>query len=284
MAVIGLMVALLVLSGCPSSDAFPVLNSVVPNHIAAGAADTVVQLNGTGFKKPVVAVWNNSLQLDTTFVNSKQVTAVIPSQQLETARLASIFAMQGSGQNQTATASLTITIGNVAPTLTSMSPQHVIVGAPTFTLTMTGTNFNSSSVANWNTTALTTTFVSATQLTASVPQALYATAGTSKVSVVNPGTGGGTTAQLTMTIVAALSIATTSLPGGSIGASYTATLQAAGGTAPYTWAISTGSLPAGLTLNGSTGVISGTPTAAGSNTFTVQVTDSTGALAIRKMK
>ncbi len=51
-------------------------------------------------------------------------------------------------------------------------------------------------------------------------------------------------------------------------------LAATGGTAPYTWALSSGTLPAGLTLNASTGAITGTPTAASTTSFTVQVTDS----------
>lgn len=52
------------------------------------------------------------------------------------------------------------------------------------------------------------------------------------------------------------------------------TAQATGGFGPYTFSVSTGVLPAGLTLNGTTGVISGTPTTAGSTTFTLRATDS----------
>src|SRR5262249_48106340 len=69
-----------------------------------------------------------------------------------------------------------------------------------------------------------------------------------------------------------LSITTTSLPGGTVGVAYSATLTANGGTPPYTWSI-TGSLPGGLTLNATTGGIAGTPTAAGAFNFTVQVAD-----------
>jgi hypothetical protein len=57
---------------------------------------------------------------------------------------------------------------------------------------------------------------------------------------------------------------------------YTFTLNASGGTAPYTWTVTQGSLPAGLTLNQFTGVISGTPTTQGTYTYTVQVQDVNG--------
>ena len=69
-------------------------------------------------------------------------------------------------------------------------------------------------------------------------------------------------------------ITTSGLPSGTVNAGYSATLTASGGVTPYTWSVVSGSLPAGLTLNSSTGGINGTPTTAGSYVFTVQVSDS----------
>ena len=74
----------------------------------------------------------------------------------------------------------------------------------------------------------------------------------------------------------AVVINTSSLPNGTTGTAYNQTLSASGGTAPYSWSVTIGSLPSGLTLNASTGEISGTPTTAGTSNFTVQAQDSTG--------
>jgi hypothetical protein len=65
---------------------------------------------------------------------------------------------------------------------------------------VTGANFNGNATINWNGTALTSTFVSATQMTATVPDANLATKGMATVTVTNPGTpggmyGGGTSAE-----------------------------------------------------------------------------------------
>jgi hypothetical protein len=72
-----------------------------------------------------------------------------------------------------------------------------------------------------------------------------------------------------------LQFSTSSLPAGQVGASYSTMVQATGGTTPYHWSISSGTLPAGLTLAAGTGIITGTPTTSGSYTFTAKVTDST---------
>jgi len=71
-------------------------------------------------------------------------------------------------------------------------------------------------------------------------------------------------------------VVTTSLPSGGTSTPYSASLGVAGGTAPYTWSVTAGALPAGLTLAPATGVISGTPTTAGTSTLSVRVTDAKG--------
>ena len=79
---------------------------------------------------------------------------------------------------------------------------------------------------------------------------------------------------------APLAISTNGLGQGSTGKSYSGSLSASGGTPAYTWSIASGSLPAGLSLSSSTGVISGTPTTAGISTFTVSISDSASSQAV----
>ena len=83
-----------------------------------------------------------------------------------------------------------------------------------------------------------------------------------------------TTATFSITIQSPLLITTSSLPPGTVNSPYNATLTAVGGLPPYTWSITSGSLPAGLSLDANSGLISGTPTTPGTSSFTVQVSDS----------
>ncbi|HXP71541.1 MAG TPA: putative Ig domain-containing protein, partial [Candidatus Dormibacteraeota bacterium] len=74
---------------------------------------------------------------------------------------------------------------------------------------------------------------------------------------------------------AALTISTSSLPTGQTGVAYSAVLAATGGTPPYKWSLTTGTLPMALTLNASSGAISGIPTQTVTSTpLTFQVSDS----------
>ncbi|HEY6332125.1 MAG TPA: Ig domain-containing protein [Blastocatellia bacterium] len=84
-------------------------------------------------------------------------------------------------------------------------------------------------------------------------------------------------AQVTMSISVAgpvLAITTSSLPQAQVGSTYNQPMAASGGTPPYSWAVISGSLPPGLALGQSTGLVSGTPTTAGGYNFTIQVSDS----------
>ncbi len=76
-----------------------------------------------------------------------------------------------------------------------------------------------------------------------------------------------------------ITLAPATLPAGTVGAAYSQQITGSGGTAPYTFAVASGTLPAGLTLT-TAGLLAGTPTAAGSSTFTVRGTDANGCVAL----
>lgn len=73
-----------------------------------------------------------------------------------------------------------------------------------------------------------------------------------------------------------ITVSPSTLPNGSVGIDYSQTLTASGGTAPYIYAVTSGTLPSGLSLDSTSGVISGTPTSQGTFQFTVKATDSAG--------
>ncbi|THJ24858.1 MAG: hypothetical protein CAF45_003440 [Nitrospira sp. CG24E] len=83
------------------------------------------------------------------------------------------------------------------------------------------------------------------------------------------GGGGGSS-------LAAFAVSTTSADFGVVNSAYASTLAATGGTAPFTWAVFGGILPAGLFLDANTGIVTGTPTVAGNSTVDFNVTDSIG--------
>ena len=110
---------------------------------------------------------------------------------------------------------------------------------------------SSGTISGTPTTAVASSFSITAKDSESTPQSA-----TGKLTItVIKGSGGVTPPPATLTLT------TSTLANGTVGSSYSAALQATGGTAPYTWSVASGTLPAGLTLS-SSGTISGTPTTA----------------------
>jgi uncharacterized protein YhjY with autotransporter beta-barrel domain len=116
--------------------------------------------------------------------------------------------------------------------------------------------------------------LSASGVVSGTPTAAGSFAFTVNVTDANGQAG---TANVTLTVGnSAITVTPATLPRGTQGVAYSQRLTAAGGIAPYSFAVSSGTLPGGLTINATTGVIAGTPTGSGDTTFAITVTDSTG--------
>lgn len=158
----------------------------------------------------------------------------------------------------------------------AVSPQsQTVVQGNSGTFTATGT-FNDgsqsdvTSLANWTSSDLTI----ATVGLANNPQP-FGCVLTNSGTVTVTATVGAISGTATLNCVPAPTITTSSLPSATVGAPYNANLNASSGTLPYSWAITSGTLPSGLSLNSAspTATITGTPTVAGISVFTVTVTD-----------
>src|SRR5262249_45136981 len=96
------------------------------------------------------------------------------------------------------------TVNHPAPWPSNISPSTALVLGPSFTLTVNGSGFVSSSVVQVNGSARPTTFVSATQLTAQVSNNDILTLGQRSITVFNPSPGGGTSNTATLTVIGLL--------------------------------------------------------------------------------
>jgi hypothetical protein len=179
---------------------------------------------------------------------------------------------------------------NPAPTTTGLSTTSAAEGSGNLTLTVTGTNFISGSSVLWNGAAVPTTFVSATQLQATLPAADLSEEGTAAIAVFNPAPGGGTSNAQTFTITdAALTLTATGALSGNVGTPITGLLASftdadpQGAAGDYTAVVNWGdgnSSPATVAANAQGGFnVTGSHTyaAAGTYTISVQIQDTSAA-------
>src|SRR5207249_1126651 len=164
----------------------------------AGGPAFTLTVTGTNFVTGTVVRWNGADRA-TTYVSATQLTAAIPATDIATAGTAPVTVFNPAPGGGTSGAQ-TVAVTNPLPTTTALTPASTPVGGSGFTLTVTGTNFVTSTVVRWNGAARTTTFVSATQLTAAISATDVATAGTASITVLNPTPGGGTSNAQTFTI------------------------------------------------------------------------------------
>jgi hypothetical protein len=173
----------------------PAISSLSPNSSPAGGAAFSLTVTGTNFVSSSLIQWNGSARA-TTFLSSTKLQAAISTADISAAGSASVTVSNSSPGGGTSSA-LSFMITQTPPAIAVLSPSSAVAAGASFTMTVTGTNFVSSSVVQWNGSARTTTFVSSTSLQAAISAADIAPAGLSKVTVSNPPANGGLSAPST---------------------------------------------------------------------------------------
>jgi uncharacterized protein (TIGR03437 family) len=184
----------------------PVLSSISPASAIAGSAGFNLTANGSNFVNSSKVRWNGQ-ELLTTFVTATQLSAQVPANLIATQGVAQVTVFTpapGGGATPSQTFTINQSQGNPVPAVSAISPAAVAVNGPSFTLTVNGSNFINGSVVRINNNSRATTFVSATQLTASILAGDITTAGSMTVTVFNPAPGGGTSGGAELKVVPAV--------------------------------------------------------------------------------
>jgi hypothetical protein len=174
--------------------------------VDAGSSVTVTLSGSSGGDGDWLALAASAAP-DTSYVNSTYVgpgvttrtwTVTMPG----TAGIYEFRLFLASTYNRAATSAPIAVTGsfNPIPVATSLFPSHASAGGAAFTLAVNGSGFIASSVVQWNGTPRPTTFVSATQVRASITGSDLASSGTAQMSVQTPSPGGGTSSTLSFTI------------------------------------------------------------------------------------
>jgi len=195
----------------------PTVSTVSPTSVNAGQAGFTLTVNGSNFIDGTSVVRWNGADRTTTFVSTTQLTASIPASDITAVGTGNVTVFNPAPGGGVSNAAQVTIISNPVPAITTLSPSSTSAGSSDFTLTVDGSNFvNGVSTVRWDGTDRTTTFVSATQLTAQILAADVAATGTYDVTVFNAAPGGGTSNALTFTV-------TDPPPGGSGGGCFIAT-------------------------------------------------------------
>nr|MDQ3934194.1 IPT/TIG domain-containing protein [Actinomycetota bacterium] len=158
------------------------IDSLEPFMVTAGGDAFTLEVDGVGFGSDAKVEWNGTA-LPTMVVSELEATAQVDANLIATAGTASITVTSG-GQS---TAPVQLPVVAPGPAVSELEPNIAPAGAAGFTLTVGGSGFEPGATVQWNGSALLTTFVSDSQVSAPVAASLIATPGTAQVTVVSGG-------------------------------------------------------------------------------------------------
>jgi hypothetical protein len=190
--------------GASSSIAFTVTNPNVsltkctPTTIVVGASASTLAIEGTGFVSGSKVSFNGK-EVTTTYGSSTKLSAQVPSTALSTTGAFPV-SVTNPAPGGGVSAPLTVTVVNPSPTISALSPSSATAGASATSLKVTGSGFVKGSRVRFDATEATTTFVSATEVKATLSATQLSTAKTIAVTVLNPTPGGGTSNGQTLAV------------------------------------------------------------------------------------
>jgi hypothetical protein len=252
----------------------PTVSGPAAATFVVGQAGTAQAFTSTGTPTPTISE-SGALPSGVKFTATGDDGTLSGTPAAGTAGSYPITVTAANGVSPDGTLSFTLTVDQVPSAISGPSSDTYIVNA-TGSDTFTATGAPAPTISESGALPGGVTFDSSVPGTGTLSGTpASGTQGTYSLTITaSNGVGTATTKTFTLTVVPAVSITTTSLPDATATVSYSTTLAASGGKAPYTWSLSSGTLPAGLTLS-SGGTISGTPSGpAGTATFVVKVTDS----------
>jgi hypothetical protein len=171
----------------PITLTYASISAINPNQIKAGIDTFFLFVSGANFVQGAVVLFNGA-PLTTAYGSATLLRATVPAGLVHDDVPGGVgIQVKNPGTAATNSIKLVIDPNPFGTQLISLSPDHAIAGGPGLTVTVTGDRFVNGSTVNWVRTPLPTTFVSATQLTFTVPVDLAAFEGVAPITVVTPG-------------------------------------------------------------------------------------------------
>jgi len=185
----------------PPSNPIPAINSLNPNAATAGGDAFTLSISGYNFVSSSSAQWNGSAR-STTYISADQLQIQINSNDIANSGSAVVTVTSPApGGGNSGNAEFTINpVSNPVPAIQAINPSSIPTGSSDFILTISGSNFIPGSTVEWSGEALSTSYLSDTQLEAQVPGAFLIDPGSVNLVIQNPVPGGGSSSPSVFTI------------------------------------------------------------------------------------
>lgn len=266
----------------PAQNPVPSITSLSPSASTAGAQAQTLAIQGTNFLASSTVTYNGQAHT-VTFVSSTQMTISLSASDQSTAGNYPVVVTNpspGGGQSSASN----FTVNNPQPSMNSLSPSVITAGSSDMLITIVGTSFVAQSTVNLNGSPVPTVFSSSTQLSATISATSLTSSGIRKMSVTNPTPGGGESASLNLVVTEPLPAGISgplilSIPPSAALAGKPLQYQVIASSAnPSALVFSLSAGPAGMSVNGTSGLLQWTPVSnqVGDQQVTVVAQDSAG--------